>query len=71
MTPLARLLAERIREHIDGFVFVWEQSTYTISASIGAVMIDHPGVTLKDVMAQADTACYLAKEAGRNRVMLA
>ncbi|WP_232227547.1 bifunctional diguanylate cyclase/phosphodiesterase [Aerolutibacter daejeonensis] len=64
----ASLLAERIREHIDGFVFVWEQSTYTISASIGAVMIDHPGLTLKDVMAQADTACYLAKEAGRNRV---
>ena len=64
----ARMLAERIREHIDGFVFVWETSTYTISASIGAVMIDHPGLTLKDVMAQADTACYLAKEAGRNRV---
>ena len=64
----ARLLAERIRDHIDGFVFVWEQNTYTISASIGAVMIDHPGLTLKDVMAQADTACYLAKEAGRNRV---
>lgn len=64
----ARMLAERIREHIDGFVFVWEQNTYTISASIGAVMIDHPGLTLKDVMAQADTACYLAKEAGRNRV---
>lgn len=64
----ARLLAERIREHIDGFIFVWEQNTYTISASVGAVMIDHPGVTLKDVMAQVDTACYLAKEAGRNRV---
>ena len=64
----ARLFAERLREHIDGFVFVWEHNTYTISASIGAVMLDHPGVTLKDVMAQADTACYLAKEAGRNRV---
>ncbi|MFP7722284.1 bifunctional diguanylate cyclase/phosphodiesterase [Lysobacter sp. A3-1-A15] len=61
-------VAERLRERIDGYVFVWEQRTYTISASIGAVMIDHPNVNLKDLLAQADTACYMAKESGRNRV---
>lgn len=64
----ARMVAERLREHVDGFVFVWESNTYMISASIGAVMIDHPGTSLREVMAQADTACYLAKESGRNRV---
>ena len=64
----ARHVAERLRERIDGYVFVWEQRTYTISASIGAVMIDHPNANLKDLLAQADTACYMAKEGGRNRV---
>ncbi|MDQ3618151.1 MAG: EAL domain-containing protein, partial [Pseudomonadota bacterium] len=64
----AHQVAERLRERIDGYIFVWEQRTYTISASIGAVMIDHPNVTLKDLLAQADTACYMAKESGRNRV---
>ena len=64
----ARLVAERLRERIDGYVFAWEQQTFTISASIGGVMLDHPTATLKDLFAQADTACYMAKESGRNRV---
>ncbi|UHQ24151.1 EAL domain-containing protein [Lysobacter sp. 5GHs7-4] len=64
----AALVAERLREHIDGYVFVWEQRTYTITASIGGVMLDRPNVTLKDLLSQADTACYMAKESGRNRV---
>ena len=64
----ARLVAERLRERIDGYVFSWEQQTHTISASIGGVMLDHPTATLKDLFAQADTACYMAKESGRNRV---
>ncbi|MGH8072550.1 MAG: bifunctional diguanylate cyclase/phosphodiesterase [Lysobacter sp.] len=64
----AREVAERLRQHIDGYVFVWEQRTYTVSVSIGGVALDHPGLAFKDVLAQADTACYMAKESGRNRV---
>ncbi|MDQ3289379.1 MAG: EAL domain-containing protein [Pseudomonadota bacterium] len=64
----AELLAERLRERIDGFVLVWEQRSYSITASIGGVMLDHADLNLKDLLAQADTACYMAKESGRNRV---
>lgn len=64
----AQMIAERLREHIDGYVLIWEQRSYSISASIGGVMLDHPDVNLKDLLAQADTACYIAKESGRNRV---
>ena len=66
----AMLLAERLRARIDAFEFVWEQRNYAISASIGVVMVEDPDSTLKDVFALADTACYMAKESGRNRVHL-
>lgn len=64
----AELVAERLRERIDGYVLVWEQRSYSITASIGGVMLDHADLNLKDLLAQADTACYMAKESGRNRV---
>lgn len=64
----AQALAERLRIRIEGFIYVWEQRSYTISASIGVVMIDHAGLTLDDVFAHADAACYMAKDHGRNRI---
>ena len=64
----AEQIAERLRRCIDGYVFIWEQRSYTISASIGGVMIDRPGILMRNLLAQADTACYMAKELGRNRV---
>ena len=63
-------LAERLRARIEGHIYVWEQRSYTISASIGVVMLDRPGMTLREALAQADTACYLAKDHGRNRIHL-
>ena len=59
--------AERLRRSLESFVFNWDQRTYMISASIGAVMLAGAS-TLKELFAHADAACYLAKEAGRNRV---
>jgi len=60
-------LAERMRACIEQVMFVWEGRTYTVSASIGVVVVDHPGATLKDLLAWADSACYQAKDNGRNR----
>lgn len=66
----AQVLAERMRNCIEDVVFPWEGRSYTVSASIGVVVADHPGATLKDILACADSACYQAKEDGRNRVHL-
>ena len=59
--------AERLRRSLESYVFSWEKRTYTVSASIGAVMLEKAS-TLKELFAHADAACYMAKEAGRNRV---
>jgi diguanylate cyclase (GGDEF)-like protein len=64
----AEALAERIRRCIEGHIFRWRERTYTVSASIGLVMVESKGSTLKDLLAWADSACYQAKENGRNRV---
>ena len=50
-------------------MFRWNGRDYSSSTSIGVVMLE-AGSTLRDVFAHADAACYLAKEAGRNRIHL-
>ena len=64
----AEALAERLRRSIERHIFRWHERTYTLSASIGLVMVECKGSTLKDLLAWADSACYQAKESGRNRV---
>ena len=59
--------AERLRRSIEAFIFGWEGRTYTISASIGVVMLCNAG-SMQALFTHADAACYLAKEAGRNRI---
>ena len=66
----AMAAAERLRTRIEGHIYAWEQRSYTVSASIGVVLLDQPGLTLREALAQADTACYLAKDHGRNRIHL-
>jgi len=64
----ARMVAERMRKRIDGHVFVWDTQSYAVTASIGGAMLNDPSTGLKELFARADSACYMAKDAGRNRV---
>jgi diguanylate cyclase (GGDEF)-like protein/PAS domain S-box-containing protein len=65
----ARRVAERLRQQIDRFVFVWENRSYGVTGSIGVALV-REGMSKRELLAMADTACYLAKERGRNRIHL-
>jgi len=59
-------IAERIRNRVDEFIFYDGTRRFSVSASIGLIMID-PALTSEQIIARADAACYLAKANGRNR----
>ena len=64
----ARKIAEQLREMVADFRFIWHDKVFSVGISIGLVPINHPMMTLADIMSAADTACYAAKDGGRNRV---
>lgn len=66
----AEVVAESVRDGIAEFKFCWEQQAFNIGVSIGVVAINEHSVNLTETLKQADSACYTAKDAGRNRVHL-
>ncbi|MCK5262462.1 MAG: EAL domain-containing protein [Gammaproteobacteria bacterium] len=62
------VIADKIRQHIKEFRFVWGEKTFEIGASIGVVAIDLEHTDMNYILSSADIACYAAKDAGRNRV---
>lgn len=64
----AQRVAHQICERMDDFRFVHDDHRFRIGASIGLVPVDRRWGTAAAVMQAADTSCYAAKEAGRNRV---
>ena len=57
-------------EIIRNFHFTWNDSTFTIGASIGIAAISQNARSYEEVLSNADSACYLAKESGRNRTLV-
>lgn len=64
----AQVIAEKLREEISEFRFMWEAKTFAVGASIGLVEITHETGAIANLLSAADTACYMAKDRGRNRV---
>jgi diguanylate cyclase (GGDEF)-like protein/PAS domain S-box-containing protein len=59
---------EIMLREIKNFRFMWSDKTFTLSASVGLVPIDHTATSATDLLSAADAACYTAKELGRNRI---
>ncbi|MDH5183851.1 MAG: EAL domain-containing protein [Gammaproteobacteria bacterium] len=61
-------VAERLRRMVDEYVFVWKEKSFRVGISIGVVYIDSESKNLTSVLSEADMACYIAKDSGRNRI---
>ena len=61
-------IAEKLRKLVEDFRFGWEGKPFRIGASIGVVPITNSVTSLTELLSAADSACYVAKEDGRNRV---
>lgn len=61
-------VAESVWQIVQDYEFVWEGSTFKVGVSIGLVEINSEVTDLASLMSRADTACYSAKDAGRNRI---
>jgi len=64
----AQLIAEKLRQVVDGYHLLWEGETFSVGVSIGLVAIDNEVESHAEVMKHADIACYAAKDMGRNQV---
>ena len=66
----AQEIAERLLQIIQQFQFSWNENTFTIGASIGISAITDSTSSCEEALNNADSACYLAKESGRNRLQV-
>ena len=61
-------VAQKLCDRMDDFRFVHEERRFRIGLSIGLVPVDRRWQTTAAILQAADTSCYAAKDAGRNRV---
>jgi diguanylate cyclase (GGDEF)-like protein/PAS domain S-box-containing protein len=66
----AEHIANEVRELVEQFQFIWEAQIFTIGVSIGVTSINERTSNRTEALKQADSACYAAKNSGRNRVYL-
>jgi len=63
-----RVLAEDLRAKVEAYVFEYAGQVFKVSLSIGVVPIDQHTDDIESLLADVDSACYVAKQSGRNRV---
>ena len=61
-------IANQLRELVQDLPFIWEDRSFGVGVSIGLVPITENTGDLSSLMSAADSACFAAKERGRNRV---
>ncbi len=61
-------VAQTLRELVQNYRYHYQNKTFTIGVSIGLFPITHANEGLAHALNAADSACYEAKDQGRNRV---
>ncbi|MDB5992306.1 MAG: hypothetical protein JWQ10_3709 [Herbaspirillum sp.] len=69
--PAAEKIAAQLIDAVGAHRMDWDANTFQVGLCIGIAPLSKQSNTLKEVMAQADAACYRAKAAGKNRFQTA
>ncbi len=64
----AKQHVESLRAGIRAHQFRCQENTFTITASFGLVTVDPVNDTVSSLLKAVDSACYTAKQAGRDRI---
>src|SRR5207302_1304034 len=64
----ARQIADDLTRSVGEYRFVWKDKIFNIGVSVGLVEISRESGTLEELLAAADTACYVAKKQGSGKV---
>jgi len=64
----ARQIADDVCRAVAGFQFVWQDRVFNIGVSIGLIEIGREAGSVEQLLAAADSACYVAKKEGAGRV---
>ncbi len=66
----ATLNANQLRNQVQAQPFAWQENDIQVTVSIGLAQVDTATDTHDSVMRKANAACALAKQYGRNRVLV-
>ncbi len=64
----AMATATQLRDAVQSWQFEWEDRAFQVGVSVGIVAITKLTPSISAIFSEADTACFTAKEQGRNRV---
>jgi diguanylate cyclase (GGDEF)-like protein/PAS domain S-box-containing protein len=64
----ARQISDDLTRSVGDYRFVWKDKIFNIGVSVGIVEISRESGTLEELLAAADTACYVAKKQGSGHV---
>jgi diguanylate cyclase (GGDEF)-like protein/PAS domain S-box-containing protein len=64
----ASIVASQLCQAVRDYRYVFEGNPFTIGISIGVVPLTINSRNYQEIISKADTACFMAKEKGRNRV---
>ena len=62
----AEIIAQEIIDSISNYHFIWGDQLFKIGVSIGMVSLNTQTFRVEEALHYADTACFSAKDAGRN-----
>ncbi|KPJ95926.1 MAG: hypothetical protein AMJ53_01765 [Gammaproteobacteria bacterium SG8_11] len=62
----AKNIAAEIQERVQEFRFLWNDRSFEVGVSMGITLITSQSNSSTEVLNNADSACYVAKNAGRN-----